>query len=435
MDTYHTIVSLGASIIIGALIGIEREKKKQNSKGLSSVGIRTNILISVFGAIAAMLGQQFNPVIFLVCFIALLVLNISSYIYLLIRYERIGITTEVSTILVFLLGAMCIAGYIQIAFILAILITLVLSIREYLHNAILKLKDREFFDTLKFAIIAFIILPLLPQQNYDSIIFDMFPKTNLPSHLKIIEVLNPYNIWFLVVMISGISFLGYILVKIFGKKYGIAFSGLMGGLYSSTATSLTLATKSRELTKTSIPFIAGIVLACAISYIKTFIEIRALNEELFNRSFIPIMLMFGYLLIIGLYLMFIATKKEKITAENQFETPFKLKQAIKLGALIVFALLLTKILLTYTGVNLYYLVAGAMAFFAIDDPVVVSTSATAGKLMSYEDAKNIIIIVVYLNMVQKVALMYFFGNRKLVKTLAYIFGGLLLVTLAGLLYF
>ena len=435
MDPIQTILPIGVSLLIGALIGLEREKNKQITQGLSAVGIRTDILICLFGAVAAFLGTQFNPIIFIICLSAILVLTIISYVYLSVKHGRIGITTEISTILVFLFGAMAMAGFLQLSIILAIITTLILSVRQFLHKAVYNIKNREIFDTIKFAIIAFIILPFLPNTNYDNTVFNFFfPGQQPPAAFSQINVLNPYNIWFLVVLVSGISFLGYILVKILGKNRGIGFAGLVGGLYSSTATSLTLAHKSKEMPKTRAPFVAGITLACAISFIRTYIEIRALNAELFTRTFIPISMMFIYLLAVGLYFMF-ASKQEKVDQTDQFETPFNLRSAMKLGIFIISALLIAKILLTYAGVNWYYVIASAMAFFAIDDPIVISTSATAGTLISFDDAKNIIMLVLFLNMVQKVALIYFFGNRKLTRHLAAIFGGLFLVSLIGLVYF
>ncbi len=436
MDILTTVLPLGTSVLIGALIGLEREKTKQITENrLSAVGIRTDILICLFGAVSAFLGQNINPVIFIICLTSMLALTVGSYVYLAIKHDRIGITTEVSTILVFLYGAMCMQGYIQLTVILAIITMLVLSIKKILHTAIESINYREIFDTIKFAIISFIILPFLPNVNYDLKVFNMIlPGQNPPEAFNQVNVLNPYNIWFLVVLVSGISFLGYILVKVMGKNRGIGFTGLVGGLYSSTATSLALAQRSKEMPKNTSPFLTGIILACAISFIRRFIEVRALNGELFNIIFIPVSLMFVYLLAIGLYFMF-SKPKENIDHQDNFETPFNLAKAIKLGAYIVGSLIFAKIALSYANINLYYIIAAAMAFFAIDDPVVISTSASAGTLISYDHAKNIIVLVTFLNMVQKAALVYFFGNKKLFKPLILIFGGLFLVTLIGLVYF
>ncbi len=435
MDFTQLGIPLAISILIGALIGLEREKTKQTSKGLSAVGIRTDSLICLFGAVSAFLGKTFSPALFLICLVAMLILTISSYIYLSITKGRIGITTEISTILVFLLGAMTMMGYAQLALIIAIIITLILSLRKYLHKAITNINYRELSDTIKFAIITFIILPFLPNQSYDSQFMNFFfPNIKLTPNFNQVEILNPHNIWFLVVLVSGISFLGYILVKTIGKHKGIPMAGLLGGLYSSTATSLALARKSRLSQNIRLPFVTGIVLACTISFLRTYIELRALNEQLFLRTLIPVTLMFAYLVITGFYLYF-SQKKEQTTHTHDFKTPFELSEGLKLGVFIIAALLIAKILLSYSNINLYYLVSSAMAFFAIDDPVIISTSASAGKLISYDQAKNVILLVLSLNMVQKVAVMYLFGNRKLVKTMAFIFGGLLLVSFAGFLYF
>lgn len=433
LDFQNVVIPFGAAILIGALIGTERERKKQASKKLTAVGIRTSILTSLFGAISAYLGHNFDWSIFSIAMISLVILTAISHYYLVSKHDRIGITTEISTILLFTFGAMCTIGLPQLAVILGILTALVLSLKEYLHGAVKSISDRELYDTLKFAIIAFIILPFLPDQSFDQQILGPFLGTSQQEAFASVDVLNPYRIWFLVVFVSGVSYVGYILVKLFGERVGIALSGLMGGLYSSTATSLTLSSKSKEILKTKTPFIAGIVLACAISYIKSFLFIRALNEELFFRVLPALLLMFVYLLIVG-FIFMSRSKREKNKGVEQFKTPFTLKSAFKLGAFIVAALLIAKISLSLAGVELYYIIATLSAFFAVDDPIVISTAATAGNLLSMEDAKSIILLVTYLNMVQKVFIMYFFGNKKLVKPLALIFGGLLLVTAVGFIY-
>ena len=435
MDIFNILLPISISILIGALIGLEREKTKQTSKGVSAIGIRTDILICLFGALAAFVGQTFSPVLFVICLIAMLILTIASYIYLTISVHRVGFTTEISTILVFLLGALTMAGHMQLAVILGIIITLVLSLRSALHKAVAQINTREIYDTIKFAIIAFIILPFLPNQNFDQQIFHyLFPHATLPAGFSQIEVLNPYNIWFLVVLVSGISFLGYILVKTIGNKKGIGIAGLIGGLYSSTATSLSLARKSKSHPQITTPFISGIVLACGISFIRTFIFLRALNSELFSRTLIPVSMMFIYLMAVGLYLLF-RKKKDQLTHATDLKTPFELTEALKLGGFITGTLLVAKIVLSYASVNLYYFFASLMAFLAIDDPVVISAATSAGKLLTMTEAKNVVLLVLFLNMIQKVFMVFLFGNRKLFKPLLKIFGGLFLVSLVGFLYF
>ena len=434
MELQNTLIPLATSLIIGALIGMEREKNKQKSNGMSAVGIRTDILISLFGAISAFLGRQVNPWIYLLCLASIITITAISY-FNLVNKGRIGITTEVSTIIVFLLGSMAMVGYEQVAVILAIITTFILSIRNFIHNAVKNIHYHELFDTIKFAIIAFVILPILPNTSFDNQIFDnILPHSPYQAQINSIQVINPYTIWLLVVIISGISFLGYILVKYIGKGKGIPFSGLLGGLYSSSATSLTLAKQSKEMPQTITPFLSGIVLACGISFTKTIVLVRTLNSDLAGKIMIPLGIMLVYLLSAGAYLM-LKSSKEKTDNKSNFETPFKLRSAIQLGAIILSALLIAKITLAYAGINMYYIISAAMAFFAIDDPVIISASSSIGQLMTLNQAKNLILVVTYLNMAQKIATVYFFGNKKLVRPLAIIFFGLLLVTLAGIIYF
>lgn len=436
MDIFSIIIPVGVSILIGALIGLEREKAKQTAKGLSATGIRTEILVSVFGAVSAILGQTISPALFLICLGAMFTLNIASYIYLSFKHQRIGFTTEISTMLVFLLGALTVSGHMQLAIILGVLITLVLSLRTRLHQAVSQISTREIYDTIKFAIIAFIILPFLPNHNYDHQIFEyFFPGTPIPASFDQIQVLNPYNIWFLVVLVSGISFLGYILVKTIGNKKGISIAGLIGGLYSSTATSLSLAQKSKSHPEITTPFITGIVLACGISFVRTYVFVGALNRELLMRAFIPVSIMFVYLMAVGLYLLFKKKKEKTMTHKAELKTPFELTEALKLGGFITGTLLLAKIVLSYTGIDLYYFFASLMAFFAIDDPIIISAATSAGKIITMDQAKNALILVMFLNMFQKVFMVYFFGNRKLFRPMLKIYGGLFLVSLAGFLYF
>lgn len=398
------------------------------------MGIRTSILVALFGAVSTFLDINAIGGIFLISFIALLVMIIISHITLNVKYSRIGITTEISTILLFIYGAMCTLGLMQLAVTLGILTTLVLSTRSYLHKFALNISNREFYDTIKFAIIAFIILPFLPNESFDNTLLSPFlPPSSVGDSLNAIEVLNPYKIWMLIVFVSGVSFLGYILIKAFGKKAGISLTGLMGGLYSSTATSLTLAGQSKHQKTNLTPYVTGIIFACATSFIKGFIFIRALNAELFNRTLLPLSLMFIYLLIAGL-VFYKNRKNTKMESNKSFDTPFTLSKGIKTGAFIITALLITKITLSYAGIELYYLFAVLSAFLSVDDPVVISTATAAGKLMSMADAKNIILIVVFLNMVQKTVIAKIFGNPKLVKPLAITFAGLFLVTLIGLFY-
>ncbi|MCC6643810.1 DUF4010 domain-containing protein, partial [Candidatus Peregrinibacteria bacterium] len=226
------------------------------------------------------------------------------------------------------------------------------------------------------------------------------------------------------------------------KAYG--FTGLIGGFYSSTVTSLNLANASKSHNDIIFPFVAGILMACGTSFFKTIVLMRTLNENLFNKILPSLLLMSAYLLISGWICHLLAQRKSKDAhlktkgtkeiEKLEVKSPLNLTSAVKLGLFVVLTMLAANLILKYASLNLYYILAALMAFFAVDDPIIISTADIAGTAISLDLAKNIIVGVILINMIQKLATVYFFGNRKLLKPLALVFGGLVLVTLTSFLY-
>ena len=147
-----------------------------------------------------------------------------------------GITTEISTLLAFLVGALCVWNRVEVAAAVSVAALLLLALKDWLHRLAQRIESSDVEATLKFAIITVIILPLLPNQAYGP-----------PS----LEAINPYQIWLMVVLISGLNFVGYILVKVLGSEHGIGLTGILGGLVSSTAVTLGFAQRSRAEPKQS----------------------------------------------------------------------------------------------------------------------------------------------------------------------------------------
>lgn len=457
LDINQTILKLFVATVVGGVIGLEREKTKQTNKDHGPIGIRTEILFSIFGAISIILSNIFSEIIFFFCFGTALLFLSFPLIISVKKSSTLNIKTALSSIICFLLGSLSMLGEIRLALVTAIAVTLILSMKYVFTRAASTISYTEIIDGLKFIIIAFIILPFLPNQAYDVQVLNYLqigpemlvdPISMVATcHPVACDVLNPYRIWLLIVVISGINFLGYILVKAFGQNKGYSFTGLIGGFYSSTVTSLTLSSISKTQTHLKAPFIAGITLACATSFFKMFILIKTLNNQLFDRIIAGMAAMFFYLLITGAIIYVVSNRKHKEVQKTknlekaskkikiiEIKSPLNLTKAFKLSAIVITTLILANLILTFANINWYYILAALMAFFAVDDPIIISTSEIAGKAITLDIAKNIILGVIYLNMVQKVATMYFFGNRKLTKPLALIFGGLLLVTLGSLLY-
>lgn len=464
LDINQAIFRLFIGAVVGAIVGLEREKTKEINKEKSPIGIRTDILAGLLGGIAVYLSQLISPWIFLITLLAIITIGLLPIVQNHSQEKLVSYKTSISFIIVFLLGGLAFYGEIQVALAVAIITTFVLSLKYTLHRFIYGLDYNEIIDAIKFVIIAFIILPFLPNQAYDQTLLSYIepaaqiqqveyaaPSTpvigentaSTPIDTRKIQtnIINPYRIWMLIVIISGLNFLGYIFVKIYGRDKAYSLTGLVGGFYSSTVTSLNLATTSKSHPDLTYPFVAGILLACGSSFFKMFVLIRTLNAELFDRLFPSLLAMCVYLLLSGGFFHVLAQKRklqQKGRMKEQqlmvLKSPLNLKSAFKLAIFVICTMLAANLILRYADISVYYVLAGFMAFLSVDDPIIISTADIAGTAISLDIAKSIILGVIFLNFLQKLATAYFFGNRKLVKPLAVGLGGLFLVTLGSLLY-
>jgi uncharacterized membrane protein (DUF4010 family) len=444
IDTNIAIFRLFIGGVIGAIVGLEREKSMQMNKEKSPIGIRTDILIGILGGSAVYLSQIINEWVFLITLISVITYSLLP----LTRKENEGeklmsYKTAISSVIVFLMGALAFSGQIQVALAVAIITTFVLSLKYTLKQFIYGVSYPELIDGVKFVIIAFIILPFLPNIPYDQTLVGFFEPSTITTPLAT-NIINPYRIWLLIVIISGLNFLGYILVKVFGKNKAYSLTGLIGGFYSSTVTSLNLSTTSKGHLDIKYPFVAGILLACGSSFFKMMVLVRTLNMELFNRIFPSLLAMCVYLLFSGWMFHLYGEKKHQDGQLSkkprnhkelvQVKSPLNLKSAFKLAIFVILTMLGANLILRYADINLYYVLAALMAFLSVDDPIIISTADIAGTVLTMNIAKNIILGVIFLNFLQKLPMVYLFGNRKLLKPLALGLGGLMLVTVLSVLY-
>lgn len=466
LDINTAIFRLFIGAVIGAIVGLEREKSIQINKEKSPIGIRTDILGGILGGVAVYLSQLISPWVFLIILIAVIMIGLLPIVQNHGKEKVISYKTSISFLLVFLMGGLAFYGEIQVALAVAIIATLVLSLKYTLHKFVYVINYAEIIDAAKFVMIAFIILPFLPNHAYDQQVLNYlipttqqvqlvetpaFPSSkNLPGSNRLstdtrniqTDILNPYRLWLLIVIISGLNFLGYILVKLYDRNKAYSLTGLIGGFYSSTITSLNLATASKKSPNLVYPFVAGIFLACGSSFLKMFILIRTINAQLFDLVFPGMLAMCIYLLLAGAFFHFYSQrvkkkpirKADKSTDMVQVESPLNLKNAVKLTVFITITIVAANLILHFTDIRIYYILSGLMAFLAVDDPIIISTADIAGKTISLEVAKNIVLGILFLNFIQKLPTAYFFGNRKLLKPLAIGFTGLLLVTITGILY-
>ncbi len=397
------------ALALGALIGLEREYARYQKKVHNYAGIRTYPLIALFGALGAYFGATISPWILITSIILMGLLIIAAYFAFAEHnyHHYSGATSEVAGFLTFFIGVLCYYGEFTFATALAIIMTIILYARSILHNFAKKIKKNELSDTLKFAVISFLILPFLPDKGYGPL-----------------EMFNPHTIWLMVVFISGIGFIGYILMKWFGEK-GVTLAGLLGGLVSSTATTTSFASRSLKEKKIYLPLAAGVILANGVMFIRVLIEVFVLNKDLFSTLIIPVIIL---ILTTGTFTFFLWKKASKVKAKLQLESPFTLAPALKFGFFFALILALVKIGEYYFQSKGVYLVS-FISGFADVDAITLSLSQLAKNSALIEVAKHGIVTAVLTNVAVKAGIAYWFGGKEFGRIVLGFFAALIILGL------
>ena len=399
------IISTLLALALGAVIGLERETVMQRGGKPGAAGIRTFAFIGMMGALSGILGILTN-VAFAIAGFASLVLLIA------IAYNgdqekgRVGLTTEITTLITFIIGILAAYDQTFLAVTVTIAVITVLTLRQHLHGFARSINNKEIFAGIQFAIIAFIILPLLPDQTFDAW-----------------DALNPHKIWLIVVLISGLNFVGYILSKVFGERKGMAMTGFFGGFVSSTAVNLSLAEQSK--TKVGhLPvkaLLLALFLAQAASLMLTEIELFVLNRELFSAALIPLTTTIVLLLAFGYYSYKTCDYKKPAKLKNKvnIKSPFTLSQALIFGGIFSGMMLTIKILFEYIGDAGLYITSLFSGLISLDAMTVTiaeithsSTDIATGTNIDVPKGLQILLLGVIMSIVQKIIVLLFFAEKK-----------------------
>lgn len=418
-----TIRNFTIAILIGALIGIEREKRRDTEQMIG--GLRTFILLAILGAIGGWLAgfyQSYIPLL-VVLGIACVTVVAGFLMDAANREGQLGLITELSAVAVTLLGGFATLGQPELAVGLGIVTAAVLAFKQPLHGLIDKLGWDDIFAGLRLLIASFIVLPLLPNEALDPW-----------------QALNPRQLWLFVVLISALSMVGYIATRWLGPGRGALITGITGGLVSSTATTLAFARQSRDLggSAGAQPLVSGTLLAWGIMFVRVMVVSFVITPALVWRLAPPMAAMtLATLAIVAiLYLRHRAERKgtAKGGANLVISTPFSLTQAVKFGLLYAATLLVVKIVGDYHEGEGLYLVA-AIAGSTDVDAITLSMSEYA-RGNSQVIASTAIVIAAISNTIAKGAIAVVLGNadyrRKLLVAMAIISAVGIAATLPGL---
>ena len=439
-------IKLFLSLLIGAAIGLERESydqfHNQNTQNKpidhkGSLGVRTFALITTLGSLSGLLRPDF-PDLFITVNIVFLVLLIAYYVTGSLFLKDNGITTEMAIIFSYLIGIFIALDIFPIQLILAltVVLILILSQKDTVRQWITGIAQSEVTAFISYSIIALVILPFLPNQNYSlnqipglSTVINSFGFGS--SSILQLEIFNPYRLWFLVALITGVEVFGYLLSKIFGQKKGWLLTSFIAGFVSSTSTTISLAQisqKSQAINR----LVAGAILASLASFFQLFILIASTNSLLLIKSFKVIGLIILSSLIISLW--FLRKKNSQKKSLKESKTGWHQASIFSLGAAIKFAFIyliisaLAKISLFVFGEAGFYLTASIAALTGLD-AIILTLSSVAGSTLSYQAGILTIVLVNAVNLLSKSVYVFIVGKRQFAWKFL---GAMLLIILTSL---
>lgn len=259
MEFPHTApesyLPIAIALAIGLLFGFERGwRQREKPAGTRVAGIRTYALIGLFGGIAGLLGEAVSDAIVVAAFAAVAVFMIASQVVGVRLPRNRSITGGIVALIDFSLGVLAVRGDALLAAGVAVVCVALLNMRETIHALVRRTEKTELTAAIKLLLVSVVVLPLLPDRGYG------------PG-----EVLNPFALWWMVALLTTLSFAGYAAMRIAGQRHGLLLTGIFGGIASSTATTLTCAKMAKQAPQYATMAAAAIAAATVVSLLRTLI--------------------------------------------------------------------------------------------------------------------------------------------------------------------
>ncbi|WP_315905212.1 MgtC/SapB family protein [Vibrio fluvialis] len=388
--------NLLVALLLGAIVGTQRGwVARNNVEGSRVAGIRTFSLVGLYGGLSAILAAHYSPLLLGFALLALVVLASIAFVLKQRKSQDISITGVVSLLVTFVLGSLAVSGEPVLAAAAAVITAVVLDNKKELHEALQKLQEYELDAALRLMLISIVMLPLLPNQSYGPW-----------------QALNPYEIWWMVVLIASISFLGYFAIKIGGAKRGVLFTSVFAGFSSSTALTLQFSNLSRDQPTISPLLASGILLCCGTMFPRLLIVASLINTEL-----TPILWPVIAVMMIGLYIpaWFIWRSTDVDFNEDQsanHKNPLALQSALWFGVILAIIMLLAHALSDWFGQ------AGTLALSAVSgitdvDAITLALGRQSTHSLDAYTAAMGIIIAASVNTLVKMGMVISIGDRGL----------------------
>lgn len=402
---YEDLITLGISLGLGMLVGLQREHTHHKV-----AGVRTFTLIAILGSMAGFLSRDLNNAFILPAFG--LALAIIVFLGQKEEKERDGKTTEVAVLLMFAIGAYIVLGSRILGVVAGGLLAVLLYAKTHLHGFIGRLKDSDVSAIMTLAGISLIILPILPNETYGPY-----------------EVLNPQNIWLMVVLIVGLSLAGYFLYKFFGKNSSIILGSILGGFISSTATTVTYSRRQKKMTGGAKVATFVITTASSIALIRILIETSVVIPRQFPKLVLPILFNFLIMAVICVWLFYLLKTEKKEEELPEPENPAQFPTALTFGFLYALILLLVAFAQDEFGNRGLVIVSIISGLTDVDAITLSLSQMIKDDNLNVDKGWRLILLASLSNLLFKGILASLIGTGRLTKWLSISFGIAILVGL------
>ena len=397
MEDLELFRRFGLALAIGLLLGLERGwHRREAGEGRRIAGIRTFALAALLGALSAWLVTRTAPVVLAAALAALAALLVVGYAVRGRSDDDLGLTTEVALLLTFALGAAAVLGEMAPTAAMAVVAAFLLSMKARLHDWVARIRQLELDALLKLAVISVVILPVLPNAGYG------------PG-----GALNPYELWWAVVVVAGLSFFGYVAMRLGSADLGLALTGLFGGLSSSTSTTLALARIVRGRPALAPLAAAGIVIAGSVTFLRILVLVAIFESRLVLPLAWPMAAMAAAGLAGGLLVRLFARTGEGVDGEiDGIANPLELTAALTFGAVLAVVVVGVHYLDLWLGTRGVF--AGAALSGVTDvDALTISVAKLVGGELAVRSGAIAIFIAVAVNTAVKGAISAVAGTGRL----------------------
>jgi uncharacterized membrane protein (DUF4010 family) len=396
METVELFQRLSVALAVGLLIGLERGWRARGvPEGERTAGLRTHAIASLLGAVWGAIAQRFGGEGAIALGVAFAVFGLAIIIFRfreISHDETFGATTVIAAMLAFTLGAYALVGNIEVTAAVGVAATGLLALKEILHNWVRRLTWPELRSAIALLAMAFVLPPLLPDRTID------------PWH-----AINPSEIWRFTILIAGISFLGYVAVKVLGEQRGVAVAGLVGGLTSSTAVTLTMSNLARDYPRESSLLAAGAIFSSVTMIARVLLVVALVDFALIGPLLGPFCLAALVLAAAGVALLYRAIAETNGAKGIEMKNPLDIPTVLKFGALLTVVMALAKIVTTASGdAGLYGL--AALSGVADVDAITLSSARLARDGLDPEVGAWAIAVAVAVNTASKAVLGWYAGG-------------------------